>query len=143
MNSAPPSPAESPRRMQNVFDDDSIYAKSFDLKQVVRLLHWMRPYRVHALSAVAMVLLSATCAVLAPTVISRVFLDDIVLHSSARGFADFGQKALNHWTVATFSIPPLAAACVQFMVWVLLWATFARSFGVMLGRAILNTLRDL
>src|SRR5262245_7501788 len=141
MSSAAASPpAESRRRLQNVFDDDSIYAKSFDLKQILRLLRWMRPYRAHALSAVAMVLLSATCAVLAPTVISRVFLDDIVLHSSARGFADFGQKALNHWIVAALSLPPLAAACVQFMVWVLLWAAFARGFGVTLGRAILNTL---
>jgi ATP-binding cassette subfamily B multidrug efflux pump len=144
MNSfAPPSSAEPPRRMQNVFDDDSIYAKSFDLKQVLRLLHWMRPYRVHAFSAIAMVLLSATCAVLAPTVISRVFLDDIVLHSTGRGFADFGQKALNHWLAGTFSIPALAAACIQFMVWILLWSAFARGFGVTLGRAILNTLRDL
>ncbi|MBV9332036.1 MAG: ABC transporter ATP-binding protein, partial [Alphaproteobacteria bacterium] len=129
--------------MQSAFDDDSIYAKSFDIRQVVRLLRWMRPYRLLAFGAIVTVLLSATFAVLAPTVISRVFLDDIVLHSHGTGFADFGQKALNHWISRRFAIPPLAAACVQFMLWVLLWAAFSRSFGVMLGRAILNTLRDL
>jgi ATP-binding cassette subfamily B multidrug efflux pump len=132
-----------PRRIQGVFDDEAIYAKNLDLKQVLRLLHWMRPYRGLAITAIVMVLLSATFAVLAPTVISRVFLDDIVLHSQGRGFADFGQKALNHWIVGTFAIPPLAAACVQYMFWVLLWASFSRGYGVTLGRAILNTLRDL
>jgi ATP-binding cassette subfamily B protein len=132
-----------PRRMQNVFDDDSIYAKNLDLKQIGRLLHWMRPYRRYAFSAIVMVLLGATFAVLAPTVISRVFLDDIVLHQTGNGFSDFGQKALNQWIVATFAIPPLAAACIQYMTWVLLWSVFTRGFGVTFGRAILNTLRDL
>ncbi len=131
------------RRIQGVFDDNSIYAKNLDLRQIGRLLHWMKPYRFYAWSAVAMVLLSAIFAVLAPTVISRVFLDDIVLHSPGHGFSDFGQKALNHWIIATFAIPPLAAACVQYMAWVLLWAFFSRGFGVTFGRAILNTLRDL
>jgi ATP-binding cassette subfamily B protein len=135
--------AAAPRRMQNVFDDDSIYAKNLDLKQIGRLLHWMRPYRRYAYSAIAMVLLGATFAVLAPTVISRVFLDDIVLHQTGTGFSDFGQKALNAWLVATFAIPPLAAACIQYMTWVLLAAFFTRGFGVTFGRAILNTLRDL
>jgi ATP-binding cassette, subfamily B, multidrug efflux pump len=137
------NPVASPRRMHGAFDDDSIYAKNFDIKQVLRLLHWMRPYRKHAFGAIALVLLSATFAVLAPTVIGRVFVDDIVLHTSGRGFADFGQKAFNHWIAGTLGVSPLAAACVQYMFWVLLWATCARGFGVLLGRAILNTLRDL
>lgn len=136
------SPA-MPRRMHGAFDDDSIYAKSFDIKQVLRLLRWMRPYRALALGAIAMALLSATFAVLAPTVISRVFLDDIVLHEQRGGFSDFGTKALNHWIASIFSIPSLAAACVQFMIWVVLWSTLSRGYGVALGRAILNTLRDL
>lgn len=135
--------AAAPRRIQGVFDDDSIYAKNLDLKQIGRLLHWMRPYRGYAFSAIVMVLLGATFAVLAPTVISRVFLDDIVLHQTGAGFSDFGQKALNHWLSATFAIPPLAAACIQYMTWVLLWSTLTRGFGVTFGRAILNTLRDL
>ena len=135
--------AAAPRRIQGVFDDDSIYAKNLDLRQIGRLLHWMRPYRGYAFSAIVMVLLGATFAVLAPTVISRVFLDDIVLHQTGAGFSDFGQKALNRWLVGTFAIPPLAAACIQYMTWVLLWSTFTRGFGVTFGRAILNTLRDL
>jgi ATP-binding cassette subfamily B protein len=143
IDAAPDDTPPTPRRLQGVFDDEAIYAMNFDAKHVLRLLHWMRPYRGLAIAAVIMALLGATFAVLAPTVISRVFLDDIVLHEQGRGFADFGQKALNHWIVATFAIPPLAAACVQFMVWVLLWSTFSRGFGVALGRAILNTLRDL
>jgi ATP-binding cassette, subfamily B, multidrug efflux pump len=133
----------TPRRLQSAFDDDSIYAKSFDFGQVLRLLHWMRPYRAHAFGAIALVLMSATFAVLAPTVIGRVFVDDIVLHAPGRGFADFGQKTLNAWIASRFAIPPLAAACVQYMIWVLLWSVCARGFGVLLGRAILNTLRDL
>jgi ATP-binding cassette subfamily B protein len=137
------SVASAPRRIQSVFDDDSIYAKNLDLKQLGRLLHWMRPYRRYAFSAIVMVLLGATFAVLAPTVISRVFLDDIVLHQTGTGFSDFGQKALNNWIVTTFAIPPLAAACIQYMTWVLLWSVFTRGFGVTFGRAILNTLRDL
>jgi ATP-binding cassette subfamily B protein len=137
------SDSGTPRRLSSVFDDDSIYAKNLDLKQVARLLKWMRPYRRDAIAAIAMVLISATFAVLAPAVISRVFLDDIVLHQAGKGFADFGQKSLNHWLVASFGIAPLGAACIQYMTWVLLWALFARLYGVTFGRAILNTLRDL
>src|SRR6202158_5850719 len=135
--------APAPRRLQGVFDDEAIYAKSVDLKQIFRLLRWMRPYRGHAIAAIVMVLLSATFAVLPPTVISRVFLDDIVLHASGKAFADFGQKSLNHWLAGTFGISRLGAACVQYMVWVLLWSFFSRLYGITFGRAILNTLRDL
>src|SRR5437763_1972879 len=44
---------------------------------------------------------------------------------------------------STRSIPPPAASCIQFMAWIMLWSAFSRGFGVTLGRAILNTLRDL
>ncbi|HEY1707143.1 MAG TPA: ABC transporter ATP-binding protein [Rhizomicrobium sp.] len=133
---------QQPRRLRGAFDDD-IYGKSLDVGQVLRLLHWMKPYRWLAYSALVMVVLSAVFAVLAPAVLGRVLVDDIVLHQQGSAFADLGQKHLNAWIVGRFHIDPIVAAGIQYMTWVLLAAAFGRGFGLTFSRAVLNTLRDL
>jgi ATP-binding cassette subfamily B multidrug efflux pump len=133
---------DSPRRMRSVFDED-IYGKPLDVSQIGRLMHWMRPYRLLAWSALVMVILAAIFAILAPAVLGRVLVDDIVLHQHGQAFADLGQKHLNDWIVTRFRLDPLVAAGIQYMVWVLLAAAFGRGFGLTFSRAVLNTLRDL
>jgi ATP-binding cassette subfamily B protein len=140
--SATGATAEAPRRLRGAFDDD-IYGKSLDVGQVLRLLHWMKPYRWLAYSALVMVVLSAIFAILAPAVLGRVLVDDIVLHQHGSAFADLGQKHLNAWIAGRFHLDPIVAAGIQYMTWVLLAAAFGRAFGLAFSRAVLNTLRDL
>ena len=129
-------------RLRSAFDDD-LYGKSLDTRQILRLLKWMRPYRWQAVAAVAFVLVSALCAVLAPTVLSRVLVDEIALKSHGPGLADLGQRALNGWIAAHLGVTPLYAACVLYLIWVLLRSGFSYAFDVALSRVVLNTLRDL
>jgi ATP-binding cassette subfamily B protein len=140
--SATGATSDTPRRLKSAFDDE-IYGKSLDVSQVLRLMRWMKPYRVLAWSALVMVVISAVCAILAPAVLGRVLVDDIVLHQHGQAFADLGQKDLNTWLVTTFHLDPLIAAAMQYMLWVLLAAGFGRGFGIAFSRAVLNTLRDL
>ncbi|MEI9993052.1 MAG: ABC transporter ATP-binding protein [Rhizomicrobium sp.] len=133
---------DAPRRPKGAFDDD-VYGKSLDTGQVRRLLGWMKPYRAQAIGSLVLVLLAAVAAIMAPTVMSRVLIDGIVLDHRGPALADLGQEALNHWIAATFGLTPLVAACAQYMGWVLLAAALGRGFGILFGRATLNTLRDL
>ncbi len=132
----------APRRLKGAFDDE-IYGKSLDVSQVLRLMRWLKPYRLLAYSALVMVILSAIFTILAPTVLGRVLVDEIVLKKNGPALADLGQKDLNLWLSATFGFDPLIAAGIQYMVWVLLAAAFGRGFGLTFSRAVLNALRDL
>ncbi|MEJ1970555.1 MAG: ABC transporter ATP-binding protein [Rhizomicrobium sp.] len=132
----------APRRPKGAFDDD-VYGKSLDVSQVSRLLHWMKPYRLQAWSSLVLVLLSAVASIMAPTVMSRVLVDGIVLNHQGPALADLGQEAFNRWIALGLGVSPLLAACIQYMIWILLAAAFGRGFGILFGRATLNTLRDL
>jgi len=134
--------AQSPRRLKGAFDED-VYGKNLDVGQLSRLLRWMRPYRGQAFGSLVLVLLAAVASIMAPTVMSRVLVDGIVLAHRGPELADLGQETFNHWIAVTFSVTPLNAACIQYMFWVLLAAALGRGFGILFGRATLNTLRDL
>jgi ATP-binding cassette subfamily B protein len=135
--------AQPPRRMKGAFDDD-VYGKSLDVGQVRRLMRWMKPYRGQAFASLVLVLLAAVASIMGPMVINRVLIDGLLqpTHTGPE-IGDMGQIALNHWIVGAFGITPLYAACAQYVFWVLLAATLGRSFGILFGRATLNTLRDL
>ncbi|MEJ0026225.1 MAG: ABC transporter ATP-binding protein [Rhizomicrobium sp.] len=132
----------APRRPKGAFDDD-VYGKSLDVGQVRRLLHWMKPYRAQAIGSLVLALLAAIAAIMAPTVMSRVLVDGIVLKHQGPELADLGQEAFNRWIAASLGTTPLIAACIQYMLWILLAAGLGRGFGILFGRATLNTLRDL
>jgi ATP-binding cassette subfamily B protein len=134
--------ADTPRRIKGVFDEE-IYGKSLDVAQVWRLMRWLTPYRWLAWSALVMVVLAAIFTILAPTVLGRVLVDEIVLKKHGPALADLGQKDLNLWLSAYLGVDPIIAAGIQYMVWVLLAAAFGRGFGLTFSRAVLNALRDL
>jgi ATP-binding cassette subfamily B multidrug efflux pump len=133
----------APRRMKGAFDDD-VYGKSLDVGQVRRLLGWMRPYRWHAIGSLVLVLAAAVASIMGPVVVNRVLIDGILQHGQ-RGavIGDMGQIALNRWLAPALGLQPLYAACAQYVFWVLLAAGLGRGFGILFGRATLNTLRDL
>jgi ATP-binding cassette subfamily B protein len=138
LDDAPP-----PRRAKGAFDDD-VYGKNLDVGQVRRLMRWMRPYRAQAVLSLVLVLLAAVASIMGPITINRVLIDTI-LQPSHKGaeIGDLGTLAIHDWLIGTAGMTPLHAACLQYIVWVLLAAALGRGFGILFGRATLNTLRDL
>ena len=126
----------------SVFEDD-IDTRKFDIRLVWRLTHWIAPYRMQMLGAVLLVLLSASAAVLAPVIVSRVVIDDILLHAPDTDAPDLMQKALSHWLIGVTDLNPLVVACGLYALWIALWALFGHGFRIMLARAVLKGLRDL
>ncbi|MDR3497829.1 MAG: ABC transporter ATP-binding protein [Parvibaculum sp.] len=126
----------------SVFEDD-IDVRNFDMRLILRLTHWIAPYRAQMLGAVALVLLAASAAVLAPVVVSRVVVDGILLPTADAAAPDFGQKALAHWLDGVTGLHPLVVACGLYALWTALWALFGHGFRIMLARAVLRGLRDL
>ena len=133
---------EKPKRDYSVFEDD-IETTGVDFALLKRLFSWMKPYRTQGFIAIGLVLLSASAAVLAPVVISRVVVDGILLPESGTTAPDFGQKALNGFLASSLSLHPLITACMLFAVWTVLWAVFSHGFRIMLARTVLHALRDL
>ena len=133
---------EKPKRDYSVFEDD-IETTGFDFVLLGRLFGWMRPYRLQGVLALLLVLLSASAAVLAPVVISRVVVDGILLPASGTAAPDFGQKALNGFLSSSLSLHPLITACILFAFWTVCWALFSHGFRIMLARTVLHALRDL
>lgn len=126
----------------SVFEDD-IDTRHFDIGMLWRLTHWIAPYRAQMWSALLLVILAASAAVLAPVVVSRVVIDGILLGAADTNAPDFGQKALSHWLDQATGFHPLVVACSLYALWIALWAVFGHGFRILLARAVLNGLRDL
>ena len=133
---------EKPKRDYSIFEDD-IETTGFDFSLLGRLMSWMKPYRLQGFIAIVLVLFSASAAVLAPVVISRVVVDGILLPPSGTPAPDFGQKELNGFLASALSLHPLATACLLFAFWTVCWAGFSHGFRIMLARTVLHALRDL
>ena len=136
------APSPGPARDYSVFEDD-IETRRFDFLLLLRLTHWIAPYRGRMLLALVLVLLAASAAVLAPVVVSRVVVDGILLPAAAGHAPDFHQKALTHWLAAASGLQPLAVACGLYAFWIALWALLGHGFRITLARAVLGGLRDL
>lgn len=126
----------------SIFEAD-IDTRRFDFRLVWRLTHWIKPYRMQLLMALVMVLLAASAAVLAPVIVSRVVVDGILQPASDALAPDFWQKALAAWLNELTGQHPLVVACSLYALWTACWALFGHGFRIMLGRAVLNGLRDL
>lgn len=132
----------APQKDYSIFEDD-IDTRRFDLHLIWRLTKWIAPYRGRMFAALALVLLAASAAVLAPVVVSRVVVDGILLPASGTHAPDFGQKALTFWLHEATGLPTLVVACGLYALWIALWAGFGHGFRITLARAVLNGLRDL
>lgn len=126
----------------SIFEDD-IDIRKFDMRLIWRLTHWIAPYRTQMLAALALVVLAASAAVLAPVIVSRVVIDGILLPASSTQAPDFWQKALAHWLTVASGFHPLVVACALYAFWTALWSIFGHGFRIMLARAVLKGLRDL
>lgn len=111
--------------------------------QVWRLRHWLQPYRGRIGLALLLAVLSAAMAVLIPLVFSRVIVDDILLGTWRSDVPDLGQRALVHSLADGLKLAPLLAACMVYLLWVVLRAICGYAFETLFAGVVLAALGDL
>jgi len=133
----------SPARNYSAFDLELTH-QALNVRLFIRLLKWMRPYRVMLSISIVLVILGATASVLLPAVGSRVIIDTILLpNPSAGDLPDYGLIDLTDWLSATFSLERLVAAGLIYVVLMLCQSCLMFGHQLTLARCSLRSLRDL
>ena len=129
-------------RDHSIFDAE-LSGRTFDSALLLRLLGWLRPHRRAALGSVALVLAGSALAVLAPLVVSRVVIDEILYPTSGASAPDFGMLQVAKWLEGALGLGPFASACTLYAALIASWAILMHGHRMLLARAVLSALRDL
>ena len=93
--------------------DAELTHQALNMRLFVRLLRWMRPYRITLVVSITLVVLAAAMSVLIPVVTGRVIIDTILVPSPMTAdMPDYGLIAAAQWIERAFAASPLFAATV-------------------------------
>ena len=82
----------------------------------MRLLGWLRPYRLTLFISIFLVVIAAITAVLIPVVTGRVIIDTIMLPNPETGhLPDYGLIAATEWLQGLLNVEALTAAGIIFI----------------------------
>ena len=129
-------------RDYSVFDAE-LSGRVFNLRLLMRLLSWLKPYRLPVFLGLGFILLAAFLTVLNPVVISLVAIDDILFKRTDTLMPDFGMRAAAHWLENLLHLQPLFAACLLYALLVLGVAVLSYIARVFIAKSALSALRDL
>ena len=97
-------------RNYSAFDIELTH-QALNFRLFVRLLRWMRPYRITLFTSIALVIIAAAMSVLMPVITGRVIIDSILLPNPDVGdLPDYGLIDLTSWISATLDVEALTAA---------------------------------
>ena len=130
------------QRDYSIFDAE-LSGQVFNMRLLIRLLGWLKPYRLIIISGLGLILLAAFLAVLNPVVISLVAIDDILFKRTGALMPDFGMRAAAHWLENLFHLQPLFAACLLYALLVLGMAMLSYVARIFIAKSVLSALRDL
>ena len=131
------------RRDYAAFDAELTH-QAFNFRLFLRLLGWLRPYRVTVFVSIALVVLAAVAGVMMPVLTGRVAIDSILLPIATDvSPPDYGLVDLNNWLALTAGIEPLTAATILYVLLVVLNAVLMLVHRLTLASAALKALRDL
>ncbi|MEJ2130360.1 MAG: ABC transporter ATP-binding protein, partial [Gammaproteobacteria bacterium] len=132
-----------PKRNYSAFDAELTH-KAFNMRLFMRLLGWLKPYRVTMFVSIAFVILSATLAVLLPVITGRVVIDNMLVKDavSAR-LPDYGLTDLTFGIADTFAVGPLVAAALLYILMVVSQGLTLYVHRLTLASSSLKALRDL
>lgn len=129
-------------RDYSIFDAE-LSGRVFNMRLLVRLLGWLKPYRWLVFLGLGFILLAAFLTVLTPVVISLVAIDDILFKRTGNLMPDFGMRAVTHWLENLFHLPPLFAASLLYAILVLGMALLSYIARVFIAKSALSALQDL
>jgi ATP-binding cassette subfamily B protein len=129
-------------RDYSVFDAE-LYGQAFNLRLLLRMLGWVKPYMTTAIRGIVLILIAATLAVLMPVVISLVAIDGILFKKDVSEIPGFGMRSVSHWIEGFFGLDPLPAACLLFTILIISLAVTSYYARVAIADAVLHALRDL
>ena len=131
------------KRNYSAFDVELTH-QALNFRLFVRLLTWMRPYRITLFTSIALVIVAATMSVLMPVITGRVIIDTILLPNPAvSDLPDYGLIELTSWLSTTLNVEALTAAGLVYIVLVLAQAFFMFGHQLTLASSSLKALRDL
>ena len=149
MSEATEPQSEVPKHGNEVLRDYSAFDaelthQAFNFRLFVRLLGWLRPYRVTVIVSILLVLGGAVAGVMMPVITGRVAIDSILLPASSGAQSpDYGLVDLNLWLASSLGIEPLTAATILYVLLVVLNALLMLAHRLTLVSAALKALRDL
>ena len=133
----------SPDRDYAAFDAELTH-QALNVKLFLRLLGWMKPYRITLLASILLVIVAAAASVLMPVITGRVIIDTVLVPNPvSASLPDYGLIAAVDWLIATFDVTALIAAAVIYIVLVLGQAGFMFAHQLTLASSSLKALRDL
>ncbi len=137
------APTAAPKRNYAAFDSELTH-QALNFQLFMRLLGWLKPYRVTLCASLFLVLVAATTSVLLPVIIGRVVIDWILVPSTmADQLPDYGLIDATQAIGAGLAIEPLTAAGIVYIVLVLAQAVFMFGHRLTLTSCSLKALRDL
>lgn len=132
-----------PVRSYSAFDLELTH-QALNVRLFIRLLSWMRPYRMMLFVSIALVILGAVSSVLLPVLGGRVIIDTVLLPSTvAGGLPDYGLVAFTTWLSDTLSVEMLIAAGIIYACLMLIQSGLMFSHQLALASCALKSLRDL
>ena len=130
-------------RNYSAFDVELTH-QALNFRLFVRLLRWLRPYRITLFTSIALVIIAAAMSVLMPVITGRVIIDSILLPNPDVGdLPDYGLIDLTSWISATLNVEALTAAGLIYIILVLFQAFFMFGHQLTLASSSLKALRDL
>ena len=130
-------------RNYSAFDIELTH-QALNFRLFVRLLRWLRPYRITLFTSIALVIVAAAMSVLMPVITGRVIIDSILLPNPDVGdLPDYGLIDLTSWISATLNVEALTAAGLIYIILVLFQAFFMFGHQLTLASSSLKALRDL
>ena len=118
--------------------------QALNFQLFLRLLTWLRPYRLTLFTSIALVVTSAATMVLMPVITGRVIIDTILLPTTeANDLPDYGLISATQWLQDSLNVEALAAAGILYVALVLAQAFFMFAHQLTLASCSLKALRDL
>ncbi len=132
-----------PARDYSAFDVELTH-QALNVRLFIRLLGWMRPYRLTLLVSVALVIVAAATSVLMPVIIGRVIIDTVLLpNPSASSLPDYGLTEATRWLADFLEAETLTAAGLVYIALVLGQVVFMFGHQLTLASCSVRALRDL
>ena len=138
-----PVPGKPPARNYSAFDSELTH-QALNARMFLRLMGWLRPYRITVFVSILLVLIAAAMSVLLPVIVGRVVIDGILLPNPVAGdLPDYGLVGLTQTLSDGLSVQMLTAAGVLSVIFLIVQATFSFGARLALASASLKALRDL